>query len=1054
MKTFVIALALVIPFTGLAQQELYFVSGPCLSPDGNTIVFSYEGDLWKVPVTGGTALRLTGMTGEESMARFSPDGKWIAFTGSQNGNQDVYLMPAEGGAIQQLTFHESIEQVDNWSWDSQWIYLVSGRENAFSGYKISVNGGTPIRLFGNYFHTVHNMAEHPGGELFFSETWESRNQAHRKRYKGSYNPDIQSYNSSTQAFKKYTTYEGKDMWPTIDKNGKIYFVSDEANGEYNLYTFEGDKKVALTNFTTSIRQPVVSADGNKVVFEKDFQLHVYDVATRTVSKPVIKAATYTTVEKEKDFDVKDKISYFDVSPDEKKLVFVSRGELFVSDAKGKFVRHLRSQQAGRVLEAKWMSDNKTILFTKTTDNGFANLFTTSAENASAEKQLTSDAQSNRSLSLNTERTKALYMSGRNEIKMLDLKTWKNEVLVKEEIWALDNTPPCFSPNGEYVMFTAYRNFEEDIFLYHIENKKLINLTQTGVSESSPAWSPDGKYIYFTSNRVKPAYPYGMQNARVYRLALERVDQEFRSDRYSKLFEEKKEEGGSSGSKGNESKTKTTTKTNPAVVEKYELDLEKVAERFELVSPAFGSQGNAVVFKKEEKTWVIYPSNHSENHNSLWLTTYEPFEKPKTEKIENASTDNAFVVQSGDKFYALIHGAIHTLNIDNKKAEKIEIAYVFRKNLKAEFEQMFMETWAGMKENFYNENFHGIDWEAMGKAYAAYLPYVRTRSNLRVLINNMLGELNASHTGFSSSGEEEKNPNTTKTMATGIRFREDQPYVVQSVVRFSAADKKGKDIKAGDELVRVNGVIVDVKRNRDEYFIHPSLDAELELTFKRNGKEHTVKLHPQDYTQVKDLLYDEWMAGNEKTVDEKGKGRIGYLHMKSMLPDELERFLGYMTSTGSQREALILDLRYNTGGNVHNDVLQFLSQRPYLKWKYREGEFTLQPNFTPGNKPIVLLINEQSLSDAEMTATGFKELKLGKIIGMETYRWIIFTGGKGLVDGSFYRLPAWGCYTLDGKNIETNGVSPHIEVPMTFTDRLEGKDPQLDKAIEEIMKELK
>jgi tricorn protease len=162
----------------------------------------------------------------------------------------------------------------------------------------------------------------------------------------------------------------------------------------------------------------------------------------------------------------------------------------------------------------------------------------------------------------------------------------------------------------------------------------------------------------------------------------------------------------------------------------------------------------------------------------------------------------------------------------------------------------------------------------------------------------------------------------------------------------------------------------------------------------------------------------------------------------------------MTSEAYNREGLIFDLRYNTGGNVHDLVLNFLAQKPYLKWKYREGQFTIQPNFSPAAKPLVLLINEQSLSDAEMTAVGFKQLQLGKIIGTETYRWIIFTSGKGLVDGSFYRLPSWGCYTLDGKNIEREGVKPDIYVKQSFKDRLEDKDPQLDKAIEEVLKELK
>ena len=176
-------------------------------------------------------------------------------------------------------------------------------------------------------------------------------------------------------------------------------------------------------------------------------------------------------------------------------------------------------------------------------------------------------------------------------------------------------------------------------------------------------------------------------------------------------------------------------------------------------------------------------------------------------------------------------------------------------------------------------------------------------------------------------------------------------------------------------------------------------------------------------------------------------------MKNMTGSELTKFKADLMTKESDKDALILDLRYNTGGNVHDEVLKFLSQKSYLNWKYREGKLTSQSNFNYGNKPIVLLINEQSLSDAEMTAAGFKELSLGTIIGTETYRWIVFTSGKSLVDGSFYRLPAWGCYTLDGKNLETNGVSPDIYINESFKDRLQGNQPQLDAAINHIMKEL-
>src|SRR5690606_24775370 len=304
------------------------------------------------------------------------------------------------------------------------------------------------------------------------------------------------------------------------------------------------------------------------------------------------------------------------------------------------------------------------------------------------------------------------------------------------------------------LFTAMRNFEDDIFLYNILDKTLINLTQTGVTERAPYWSPDGKYIYFGSNRYRPAYPFGLNEARVYRVALEKFADDFKSDQYAKLFEEKSKEEPKKEDAKSKGKKEEAKPAAPQI-KRYTLDLEHILDRVEQVSPGFGTQNNPVVFQKDDKTWVIYPSNHSENRFNLWLTTYEKFERTKTEKIDGATTFTAFIVKANDKFYTLINGAIHTLNLESKKTEKIDISYTFRRNLKDEFAQMFMETWANVKENFYNETFHGLDWEAKRDQYAAYLPHVRTRSDLRVLITNLLGELNSSHTGFSSFGDEER-----------------------------------------------------------------------------------------------------------------------------------------------------------------------------------------------------------------------------------------------------------------------------------------------------------
>jgi C-terminal processing protease CtpA/Prc len=228
-----------------------------------------------------------------------------------------------------------------------------------------------------------------------------------------------------------------------------------------------------------------------------------------------------------------------------------------------------------------------------------------------------------------------------------------------------------------------------------------------------------------------------------------------------------------------------------------------------------------------------------------------------------------------------------------------------------------------------------------------------------------------------------------------------------------------------------------------------MEPEMLLTFKRNNVDFDVKIHPMAYSTMNRGLYEEWVDGNREKVNELSKNRIAYAQMKDMGGGELENFLMTMTRDLEDKDGLILDLRYNTGGNVHDAVLRFLSQRTYLQWKSRGGKLANQSNFAPADKPIVLLINQQSLSDAEMTSAGFKALKLGTIVGTESYRWIIFTSAKGLVDGSSYRLPGWGCYTLDGQDLEKTGVKPDLYVKNTFLDLLNDKDPQLEKAVEVI-----
>jgi len=1061
MKKTIISLLTAFSIIGIsAQEKSYFLSSPSLSPDGKTAYFAYDGDIWKADSNGGNASRITALDGEEINPRLSPDGKWLAFSSNQYGNYDVYVMPAGGGTIKQLTFHTGRDEMESWAWDSKTIYFTSSRNNNFGSFKTTIEGKTPQKLFNNYFNNTNGLVETPAGEYLFTSSSESAHQVQRKRYKGENNPDILGYNPKSNSFKQYTNYEGKDFNPSIDKNGIIYFISDENNGEYNLYKLENGQKTALTQFDTSIKKPFVSADGSKVIFEKDYQLFTYDVASKSTTPLNISLNTNKTLEKEQNFNVENNISYYDVSPDGKKMAFISRGIIFVSDIEGKFAQQV-SDGKERAMEVKWLKDNRTLLYSQTY-NGYQNWFTIQADGKGQPKQLTEDLRNNRSITLNSDLSKAVYLSGRDEVRLLDLKSLKSTTIVKDEIWAFQNSRPSFSPNDEYVLFSAKRNFELDIFIYNIKKAQTLNLTNTGVSEEDPVWSPSGKYIYFASDRTNPSYPLGMQKSNIYRMALDWFDEPFKSEKFDNLFTEEKKETKSSDKakdkdkkdkkENDKDKDKEKKEEKEPVIKELKINSEDTLDRIELVTDRYGYQDDPAVFSDEKKEILLFNSNQDNGKRQLFKKVFSDFEPAKSEKVFDKAA--YYLTKNEKNLFALIEGNIYKTTVAALKPEKITIQYSFDKDLASEFTQMYAEAWTGVEENFYDEKFHGINWKAKKEQYAKYLPYVHNRNDLRILLNDLLGELNSSHTGFSSTGKEETMFLNYFTNETGITFKKDQPYTVESILRKSPAYRSGVDIKPGDQLTSVNGKKVDPNENIETYFTSPKKQDELVLTFNRDGKNITAKVHPISNGELKGLLYDEWIYNNHQRVDKLSNNRIAYSCMKNMSTDELDRFLLDMVEQENRKDAVILDLRYNTGGNVHDKVLNFLSQRPYLQWKYREGKITTQPNFAPSGKPIVLLINEASLSDAEMTAAGFKALKLGKIIGQDTYRWIIFTSAKGLVDGSSYRLPSWGTYTLDGQNLEKTGVKPDIYVKNTFMDRLQNNDPQLERAVLEILKDLK
>lgn len=1027
MKKSLLLILMMLAGFSASAETVRFPYEPSLSPDGKTIYFSYDGDIYRVPVTGGTALSVVSMAGNENNPIVSPDGKYLAFSSDIMGNNDVYVVPVAGGDIRQLTFNEAPDTPASWSPDSKYIYFETTRASARkTTFRVGIAGGTPEILFEGYFNTIVNVAENPKtGEFLFNESMESISFPTRKRYVGDHNPNIKSWNPSSKKYTELTDYEGKDQWPMADRNGNIYYVSDARNKESNIVKYiKGGEPQWLTSFDKSVQYPSLAFDGSAMVFIKEYQINVLDLSSGKVSVPEISISNHA-VEVKRQFSAQ-KPSAAAISPDGKKFALVIRGGLYISDPKCKYLQKLDTPSNERVGEVVWNKDSKTVYYSRT-NHGWTDIYKIAADGTAPEKCVWMSRNNSKGLTPSHDADKIAFVDGSHSLMLLDMEKDVTEKIADAEFWSYQTHAVAFSYDGSYIAFEAMHMFEPDIYVYSLKDKSLKNLTNSASTDGEMVFSPDGKYMFLLSNPIGTSYPKGTRTS-LFKLPLQKYDTDFKSDVYDKLFTEDKKNA----------KDSTVT-----------IDFKDVYRRMTRVERS-GSQRGLYMFTSKDKALLFYSSNSNGETGLYALDINDSEAKPKRVKDVNGGEFTA----SEKDLYLLSGGSIYKIDPNSLNATKTEVSLNVEKTLADEFEQMLYEGWGALEQNYYDVNFHSADWYAVRDYYASFLPYVRTRENLRTLMADMLGELNSSHQGFSSTGSEEKTETKVSTFQTGIVFNTKSPYKVEKVIAESPADKVGIDVRKGDELVAVDGVRVDPAKNREMYFTSPVSKDEHELTFKRGSKEFDIKIHPASLSSLKALQYLEWENERKAMVEEKGGGRIAYLHMRAMGDEDLQDFLLNMHTYAYDKDAIILDLRYNNGGNVHNEVIEFLSQQRYFDWGYRDFPKTTHPNVVPGGKPIVVLVNEHSLSDAEVTSNGIQTLGIAKLVGTETYRWIIFTSSVRLLDGSTVRMPAWGCYNIKGEDLEFAGVKPDIYVKNTFKDRIEGKDPQLDAAVAEILKELK
>lgn len=1082
----IILLLFLFSLNSYAPQEARVLRFPAIY--GEQIVFSYAGDLYTVASSGGIARKLTSHEGYEAFARFSPDGKNIAFTAEYDGNREVYLIPADGGVPKRLTYTPSLGRDDisdrmgpnnivmGWTNDGKNIVFRSRmREwDNFLGqlYLVPSAGGTPTQFplprggFCSFSPDDKKLAYNRVFREF--RTW--------KRYRGGMTDDIWIFDFETKKLENITNNPAQDIIPMWGGD-KIYFLSDrDENKRMNLFAHDLATKETkkLTNFTDyDIKFP--SLGPKAIVFENGGYIYRFDLASEQAAKVPVMIADDMVSGRGKVAKVSDRVTNYEISPDGKRALFGARGEIFTVPAKYGNTRNLTSSPGIHERDSKWSPDGKWIAYISDR-SGEDEIYIMPQDGQGEAQQITKNADTYKyQIFWSPDGKKILWSDKLLRLNYVDLEKKEVVEVAKAEIAEIHQY--SWSPDSRWIAYSKPEvEMQPKIYLYSLETKKSYEVTDGWYTSYGPCFSSDGKYLFFISDRdFNPIYSRTEWNhaylsmSRIYLLTLAADTKspfEPKSDEVELRKETEKPAAGAKAeakekkeaSKGEESKPAEAKEVKKEVSVKVDPDGLKsriVGLPIE-VSNYLGiaSAGNNIYYLKR---------GDSDRQTSLKL--YDLAEKKETDLGSingfEISADEKKMIVSKEGDYAIIDLPKAPVKIE----EKLDLSQMEMKlDLRAEWNQIFEECWRQMKCFFYAPNMHGVDWEAMRLRYRPLVQAVNHRADLTYIIGELIGELNAGHTYV--GGGDMPVPKKVKVGMLGAQFERDAQtgfYKIKKILRGENWDRSlrsplteiGVNVKEGEYLIAINGM--PTSKMTDMY----------EALYNTAGKQVTLKVNAKpeekgsrDVVVIpieteNSLYYYTWVQENIEKVDKATGGKVGYIHIPDMGPSGLNEFVKHYYPQ-LRKKALIIDVRGNGGGNVSPMIIERLRREIAMMEMSRDTVARPDPDGILLG-PKVCLINEFSASDGDIFPYRFKKYNLGKLIGKRTWGGVVgIRGSLPLLDGGSLMKPEFAPYSEEGKGwiIEGIGVEPDIYVDNDPTKEYAGIDEQLNKAIEVIIEELK
>ncbi|MBK6620726.1 MAG: PD40 domain-containing protein [Saprospirales bacterium] len=1053
-----------------AQESPLWLRYPAISPDGEQIVFSFKGDLYKVPAAGGQAYPLTLHDARDFMPVWSHDGKWIAFASDRYGNFDVFLMPAAGGSATRLTYHSAGDYPSDFTPEDKSVIFSSSQLDAAANqqfpsgvlselYSVPVAGGAPKMLLTT---PAENARYNQVGSMLVFHDRKGYEDEFRKHHTSSVTRDIWTYDLNTGLYTQISSFAGEDRNPVfVPGQDALYYLSEE-NGDFNIFKMPLGGKGPAVQLTSFEKHPVryLSVSNNGLLcFSWNGELYTLREG-QTPQKVAVQTATDDRYNPEKIEKVTKGLSEYELSPNGKEVVFVYRGEVFaasVSEGTTKRITNTPEQERS----ASFSPDGRSILYAGEREGSW-NIYQSSLVRPE-EKYFFHSTLLKEEVVVATEAEEfqpayspdgkeVAFLEERTALKVVNLATKQSRLIMSGDhnySYTDGDQHYEWSPDGKWFLVEFLQPNQwigQAGLVSSTGSQETVNLTRSGYNNGRPRWMMDGKMMLWVSDRD------GMKNDASWGGQLDAYAMFFTQEAYDRfklskedfaiLTEKEKEE--KEEENGEEKKEEEKNKK----VEPLKIDLVDIEDRKSRLTIHSSILSDAVVAKDGEK--LFYLAKFEKGYD-LWQTELRTRDTKVLAKLGAESAGGLAFDKEGKNLFFLADGAIQKVEIEGGKKEALKINGEMTLNETVERAYLFEHIWAQVEKKFYKIDLHEVEWDFYKAEYARFLPYINNNHDFKDMLSEMLGELNASHTGTRF------NPNSEtgdKTASLGLFYdlsHTGEGLKVAEVMAKGPVDKSESQIKPGVIIEKIDGEAITptvnyhglLNRKEGKYTL-------LSLYDPASGKRWDETVKPISLGEEGELRYQRWVENCRKIVEEESDGEIGYVHVRGMNDPSFRVVYEEVLGKNADKKALVVDTRFNGGGWLHDDLATFLAGKKYMTFMPRGQNLGSEPQFK-WYRPSVVVMSESNYSDAHMFPFTYKELGIGKLVGMPVAGTGTAVWWETLQNGMVFGIPQVGMVMNDGEYMENTQLEPDVKMPNDPNLVSKGKDPQLEAAVRELKK---